>query len=349
MAFRFWRRMKIAPGLTLNLSKRGLSVSAGRRGAKLTTGTHGERATFGIPGTGLFYTKKLSPKSRRKATATGRRARSPAPPAPQPEDRLDLGFFRRLITPPEEQSLVDGLREVFRGNHALARSHLTKVAHLPDAAVTLGLLLLADATTFDEAECHLAHAVRHNAELGRYYAKYGVALTLHLSVTEEVVAQVGPDLRGALLGLAEVYQRREQWKEAIECFEQLRELDPKDPVLALSYVELMDETLPQDRRVAGRILAICKDIKNESAVHAALLMYRGKALRRLGLLDEARQVLNVAIRRKKGRSEELIRAIRYERACVYEELGRRRQAKTEFEKIHVETPDYEDVAERLGE
>jgi len=59
MSFRFWRRSKIAPGVTLNLSKSGGSFSFGPRGAKFTVGSRGKRATVGIPGTGLFYTKTL--------------------------------------------------------------------------------------------------------------------------------------------------------------------------------------------------------------------------------------------------------------------------------------------------
>ena len=35
MAFRLFRRIKIAPGITLNLSKSGLSASAGVRGARI--------------------------------------------------------------------------------------------------------------------------------------------------------------------------------------------------------------------------------------------------------------------------------------------------------------------------
>jgi len=48
MAFRFWRRIRIAPGVTLNLSKSGGSLSFGPRGAKFTIGPRGNRATVGI-------------------------------------------------------------------------------------------------------------------------------------------------------------------------------------------------------------------------------------------------------------------------------------------------------------
>jgi hypothetical protein len=56
MALRFFHRIRIAPGFTLNLTKRGASVSVGRRGAHLTIGTSGVRETVGLPGTGIFYT-----------------------------------------------------------------------------------------------------------------------------------------------------------------------------------------------------------------------------------------------------------------------------------------------------
>ncbi|MDQ7086337.1 MAG: DUF4236 domain-containing protein [Acidobacteriota bacterium] len=78
MAFRFWRRIKIAPGVTLNLSKSGGSLSFGVRGAKFTIGPRGGRATVGIPGTGLFFTRKVSGGQARGKKV--RRGRGPTPP-----------------------------------------------------------------------------------------------------------------------------------------------------------------------------------------------------------------------------------------------------------------------------
>jgi len=61
----------------------------------------------------------------------------------------------------------------------------------------------------------------------------------------------------------------------------------------------------------------------------------------------ARDVLTAALRRKRGRSAELLRALRYERGLVYESLGQHRRARSEFEKIYAEGPAYEDVESRL--
>jgi len=60
MGLRFYRRLRILPGLTLNLGKRGLSVSAGVRGAHVTLGSGGVRETVGLPGTGLCWTNAIT-------------------------------------------------------------------------------------------------------------------------------------------------------------------------------------------------------------------------------------------------------------------------------------------------
>ena len=58
MGFRFYRRIRIAPGLSINLGKKGASVSVGPRGAKMTVGPNGTRTSVGIPGTGIYYEKR---------------------------------------------------------------------------------------------------------------------------------------------------------------------------------------------------------------------------------------------------------------------------------------------------
>lgn len=41
------------------------SISFGTKGAKYTIGTKREHITLGIPGTGLYFTRKLNPKNQR--------------------------------------------------------------------------------------------------------------------------------------------------------------------------------------------------------------------------------------------------------------------------------------------
>ena len=64
MGFRFRKKVKIAPGIDLNVTKKGLSsLSLGKKGAAINVGKDGKISnTIGIPGTGLHYkTDKSTP------------------------------------------------------------------------------------------------------------------------------------------------------------------------------------------------------------------------------------------------------------------------------------------------
>ena len=58
VSFRFYRRVHLFPGVSVNLSRSGPSLSVGVRGAHVTVGRRGVTKTVGIPGTGLFYTSR---------------------------------------------------------------------------------------------------------------------------------------------------------------------------------------------------------------------------------------------------------------------------------------------------
>jgi hypothetical protein len=64
MGFRFRKKVKIAPGIDLNVTKKGLSsLSLGKKGAAINVGKDGRISnTIGLPGTGLHYkTDKATP------------------------------------------------------------------------------------------------------------------------------------------------------------------------------------------------------------------------------------------------------------------------------------------------
>ena len=56
VGFRFRRRIRVLPGISLNVGKSGFtSLSAGIRGFTLNFGRKGTRTTTSLPGTGLSY------------------------------------------------------------------------------------------------------------------------------------------------------------------------------------------------------------------------------------------------------------------------------------------------------
>jgi hypothetical protein len=63
MGWSFRRRIKVIPGVYLNVSKRGVSTSVGVRGASLTFQKNGVYSNVSIPGTGLYKRQKLGGQS----------------------------------------------------------------------------------------------------------------------------------------------------------------------------------------------------------------------------------------------------------------------------------------------
>jgi hypothetical protein len=56
MPLRFYRRVQVLPGLSVNVSRSGPSLSVGVRRAHVTFGHGRVTRTVGIPGSGIFYT-----------------------------------------------------------------------------------------------------------------------------------------------------------------------------------------------------------------------------------------------------------------------------------------------------
>jgi len=280
MAFRFFRRMKIAPGVTLNFSKSGISTSFGVRGAKVTVGPRGVRRTVGLPGTGLFYTETGSGaggKRRSKRQSQPRGETAPPPPA----NKLDLGFFDRLLTPKGERAFVEGCKAYIEGKPQKAISELQTATHLADGAFLAGFLTVGE-HRYAAAERTLKKALARQATLGRYFDKYGLSIELGLPITKNLVAHIRPCRRGVLLGLAEVLQAQKKTKEALACLKKIHKDDPDDVVVKLSMVELICEAQPESKRLAKQVVELIGKVDNESSVDAALVFYKARHCERSG-------------------------------------------------------------------
>ena len=338
MSFRFWRRIRLAPGVTLNLSKSTASLSLGPRGAKYTISPRGNRATAGLTGTGLFYTVHDSKRA-------GRGGAAPATAVPQ-RDKLTLGFFQRLITPANERRFIDGIRALNEEDTQSALSALEEARDLPDAAWMAGMIRLRR-EEFDRAKAHFRHALDRLDDLGALFEKYDIAAQASLPITEDIFAHVLPRERGTRLALVEIAQIESRHDEAMAHVARLMEIDATDPVVLLSFAELALDT-PEDRALMDQVVRTKVHVENETPLDTAILLYRGKALAALGLPDGAIDVFTLANRRRKDRPEALLHQIRYDRAVLYEEVGRKAQARREFERLYALDPNFEDLGERLG-
>ena len=59
MGWRFQKRIRIAPGVRLNVSRAGISTTIGPKGLSVNTGGRGTYLNAGLPGTGLSTRTRL--------------------------------------------------------------------------------------------------------------------------------------------------------------------------------------------------------------------------------------------------------------------------------------------------
>lgn len=70
MTYRFRRTIKLAPGIRMNIGKKGGSISVGGRGGSISFGSRGVYKNIGLPGSGLSYRSKIGDQSSRNQGIT---------------------------------------------------------------------------------------------------------------------------------------------------------------------------------------------------------------------------------------------------------------------------------------
>ncbi|MCX7800157.1 MAG: DUF4236 domain-containing protein [Fimbriimonadales bacterium] len=335
MGFRFFRRFQILPGVTINWSKSGPSISLGPKGAKLTFGTTGVRATVGLPGTGLFYTQKISGGSDGRSASGSRRGDQPNSASPYaasaaPEDRALLQACMAL----QAQDAAEALRvaRLWKG--------------MPDACFLGGLAALALQQAQDALEL-LGRAVARPGQLGDGLRRLGVEVAVRVEIAEGVLAVLRPEPVGAFLALAEAAQLAGRFSDAIGYAERVLALLPEDPVARLSLAELLMVGNPESPSAWRRVLELTADAAGSAPVRAALALYRARALRRLGRAREAIEASSGALRSPTVKPQELLLELRLERAKSLLEVGDRRRARVDLRRIFEQDPCFAGVAEML--
>lgn len=326
MGFRFQRRIKILPGLTMNLGKTGSSFSFGTRGARVTVGKNGIRKTVGIPGTGMSYTTY----DKYDGNGSGQ-----SPQAPQ--NNVNVGFFTKLLLSKEEKEFIEGIKLLLNGQKSEATTTLSKLPTVADACFTAGMLL-ADEAKYQEALAQLQNAEQHPADLGVLYAKYNIQIGLTFPVTEYLSIDVMPSLSSLRLVKAAFFRQLKQTANACNLLIELYRQDKTNLLTLISLSDLILENQNPGEKWLRTLLAMTENITNETPVHTVLLYYRAMVLSELHFYDATLDILSAISRKKTGRSPELLTAIRYAQAETYEIQGKKSQARATWEKIYAENP-----------
>lgn len=337
MGFRFFKRIRLVPGVSINLSKSGPSFSFGPRGLKYTIGPRGTRKTFGIPGTGVSYTTTSGWSKRVGVGST-----SPAEPP-----SFDLGFFGRMFIPPGDKCVVDGLKLFLAGKHDEAQAVFATSPGEPDAVFMSGFLALGKGL-YTSAENAFTRCHGYRDLLGRTISKYSQGFHLSLQVTEFIDTPIRLDERGLALAEVEAFQKQGKYIAAIASLDPVHRRDLSDLVLCLSLCDLIVANPSATASDLQRVVQVTAHITNDEPIHTNLLYLRGAAMYRMHLLDAALSALGSIARKRRDRPDELVHQIRYLRGRLFEQTKDLSRARKEYELIYAEDPRFKDVGMRVG-
>lgn len=362
MGFRFSKRIKLLPGVTLNLSKGVPSVSVGPRGAKATIGAKGISSSLGIPGTGASYQKKLvswgsggkTASSRGTSkTASSRTSRPVSAPAPAPQsntqsdyEKLNFGFFAKLTLSKEEKALAKGIQACLLNDYEAAEPHLKQALPLPDAAFTLGTVYL-NTERYEEAEKLFALAEQTPNRIGQFYQKYTLGMTFHLAVSPFYEADFPPCVLVSYLSHVEMLQQLKRYMDACKLLQDLQKRFPDNLDVIISWADIVLENEPNNEEKMTELVNMTKNLDNASYAHAVLLMYKSEAFDNLGMTDAAITTLTNTMRKKADRPKDFLLELQYQRGVLYQKVGKNAQALKDFNAVYVEDPVYANVAQLI--
>jgi tetratricopeptide (TPR) repeat protein len=324
MGFRMRKSMKIAPGVRLNVSKRGIGASVGVGGARYSAHSSGRRtvsARSGIPG--VYYQKSVG--GGRSRAARQPAATQPPPAAPKPG----------LFAPKGEKQLYNAVRaQDIQAMKRVGDEHPD--FRLPSYSIA-GLMMLTSEPAEAERLLGQAFATGDDPAADKFISTY-LFTQLELSLAQGVTAEL-PINRDAIgLALAELKQEEGDLDGAISVVEQLE----PTTYAAVSLAELYAQTGRWDD-----VIHLTEGVKNEDDAAALLCVFRGQAFREQGFHDAAHEALKEALR-SRSRAAPIRHLALAERAQNYIAQGKKGMARKDLERILAEDSDYEGVREQLA-
>lgn len=349
MSMRFRRSIRIGKLLQMNLSKSGVGFSAGVEGLRLRTGPRGTYFTFGMPGTGLYWEKKLNNNSfgdftpddkdeKKKRSSRSKKRGDDSTFDPSEPLKAPRG------APTAEVALVQGLNEAREGDIDKAIRHLKDASKADPGAAMLAAYFTVRHRRgeIDDAIQMLEKLVASDDEIASpMIEKYMPGASVEMYITPNVQADVPVNGMGAAILLAELYQMRGREAEATGLMESLFALT-EHPVVRLSLCDLY-----AGQGLWDGVVKYGSGVESDDDVTLGTMILYGMALQQHDLHTAAIKVLTDALRRKKDRSKHLLAEARYWRARSYEASGKASRARDEYELVFAEDPAMRDVKDRL--
>lgn len=327
--FRMRKSIKIAPGVKLNVSKRGVGASVGGKGGRYSVHSSGRRTVSAGSGVipGVYYQKSASGKG-----SAGGGSRAAAAPAAAPAATKKPGMF----APKGEKQLYKAVQA--QDAQAIKQAGTEHPDFRLPSYSLAGLMLMTSEPKEAERLLGEAFATGNDPAADKFVASY-LFTRLELSIAEGITAELQVNRDAVGLALAELKQDEGDVAGAIDVVEQLEPTTYSVVSLAELYAQ------------AGRwddVVELTEGMKNEDDASALLCVFRGHAFREQGFHDAAHEALKEALR-SRSRAAPIRHHALAERAQNYLAQGKKALARKDLERILAEDSGYEGVREQLAE
>ncbi len=355
MGLRYGKRIKLGPGLYVNLSKSGVSwsVKAGpvtfNRGSK-----RGPRTTINLPGNFSYVMQGKGKRSGAKAKAGPSSEPTPSPtalapaatpPAAPPASTIPTPGF---LAPAVEKRFAQGLRALVEGDPTTAAQRFEEAVeadpndrHASDDF--LAGVALMQAGQFEVAIPYLERVVEGETDLpDEMMQRYVGDLRILCGITPQVTVDVPMTNVGAALLLSEGYQQTGDLFGATGVLEELLDHAPGEPLLRLSLAELYYLQGHHDG-----VLEVTDGLTADTEIGYGALIFRAQTLLAQGHLDAALQVVNGLLRDRRKRPPQFVEDALFTRGMIYDAKGQADKARQDFEKLYAQNTGYPGLKEWL--
>jgi tetratricopeptide (TPR) repeat protein len=350
----FHRRIRLAKGIYINLSKHGIGFSVGPKGMHYSTGPTGEHVSVGVPGTGLYYRRKIG---KHKQEQSGQQAvqhqRTARHEAVTQETPLEVPEASRRASQFEKQ-FREACVAYQAGEYSQAYQAFGELVGEADDEVGDASFMTALCASYvndnqraiDLLSQLLATEGAFPGEEGTLTARYLPGITVQVPITQFAFVEFHPSAALAMFLLAELLRSEGRNDEAISMLEEVVSEVPDFRYGHLALADLYSLTERYDL-LFQLFSEHERNLENEDDIALELMYYWAIALTMKELYDAAEDVYHRALAKSKDRNSELVKIVEYGQADMYERWGRTAEARRQFEKLYAYDPQFYDVAERV--
>lgn len=300
MPWQFRKRVRLGPGVHLNVGKKSVSLSVGGDFGRTSLSTMGHTTrTFSLPGTGLYHRERV------RLTVTGTTPLATA-------------------ETPGESQYAAGVSAYFEGDFEAAYRAFDTATKQKVGAVSADLLAgvsLFQLGRVPDAIPHLERVVEADDEvpdamMSRHVPPEQVRHQLEIAIVEGIYARLDVDSLAAAILLAEAYQGVGKRDKAIELMTDLLAAIPEDEAVRLSLCDLLFEAADFDGTIA-----VASEASPETNLGFACWIFKAQGETWKGDWNAAKDTLERALSETQADDEHALRAANENLEGTYAELG----------------------------